>query len=438
MTDLLIQLIAALRQGDVEVVDLTQPLSERTPVLQLPPELQQLPPLRIHAGPRYGGQPDAWNWLKLPEHIGTHLDAPIHWFTGREGEDVAAIPAARLVAPAVVIDRTAAATADPDYLLGVDDVRAFEAEHGALPEGGWLLLRTGWGARAHDAEQFLGAGPDGPSTPGFDAACARFLAEETPLAGVGVETVGIDAGRAFMFEPAFPMHHHLLGAGKYGVSQLANLDRLPAIGAVLVVAPLRLVGGTGSPARVLALAPVAASERRDVHDRADCHARRIAAAAPRRARCTQALRRCPRLAGREPRPATARRGAHARRRERLGEVHDDRAAVGAGPPRCRLDRARRRARGLHAPARRAAAPDRHRHAGDDAGAGPLDRREHLPRPPAGPWARRDPLGRDESPRCAGARTACFTSIPRTRSAGSAPTSSSSSRSRALCRWTPAS
>jgi kynurenine formamidase len=237
----------ALLGGGVELIDLTQPLSERTPVIQLPPELEQIPPFRMHAGPRYGAQPDAWNWIELGEHVGTHVDAPIHWVTGRDGPDVASIPPSRLVGPAVVLDCSAAAAANPDHLVGIDDVRALEP----LPAGGWLLLRTGWGARADDAERFLNGG----ATPGVDAACARWLAERTELAGVGVETVGIDAGGAYALDPPFPMHHHLLGAGKYGLTQLANLDRLPATGALLVVAPLRLVGGTGSPARVLALAP---------------------------------------------------------------------------------------------------------------------------------------------------------------------------------------
>ena len=148
-----------------------------------------------------------------------------------------------------MIDKSAEAAADPDYLLTVADVRAFCDEHGPLPAGGWLLLRTGWDARADDQAAFLNDG----HTPGPDAECARWLAEETPLVGLGVETVGTDAGAAGGFEPPFPAHAYLLGAGKYGVTQLANLAELPPTGALVVVAPLKLVDGTGSPARVLAL-----------------------------------------------------------------------------------------------------------------------------------------------------------------------------------------
>ena len=154
-----------------------------------------------------------------------------------------------------MIDRSAEAAEDPDYVLTVDELRAFEAEHGALPEGGWLLLRTGWDARAQDEAAFLNANETGPHTPGFDVECARWIADESPLVGVGVETVGTDAGAAHSFEPPFPVHSFVLGAGKYGLTQLANLAKLPPTGAVVVVAPLKLVRGTGSPARVFALVP---------------------------------------------------------------------------------------------------------------------------------------------------------------------------------------
>jgi len=247
--------LAALASGAVRVVDLTQTLSETTPVLQLPPPFANTPPLARHEVSAFDerGPAWAWSWLELSEHVGTHFDAPIHWITGRDGEDVASVAPERLVAPAVVIDKSADAGADPDYLLGLDDVRAFEAQHGPLPEGGWLLLRTGWDARAHDQDLFLNADETGPHTPGFDVECARWLAEESPLVGVGVETVGTDAGAAHSFEPPFPVHSFLLGAGKYGLTQLANLAQLPPTGALLVVAPLKLAGGTGAPARVLAL-----------------------------------------------------------------------------------------------------------------------------------------------------------------------------------------
>ena len=252
MTQSLAEMLSA-----VDVVDLTQPLSEDTPVLQLPPPFANTPGLTRHEISRYDdrGPAWAWYWLEIGEHVGTHFDAPIHWVSGQDGEDVASVPPQRLVAPAVVIDKSEEAAADPDFCLTVDHIRAFEAEHGPLPEGGWLLLRTGWDARAHDEAAFLNANETGPHTPGFDVECARWIADESPLAGVGVETVGTDAGAAHSFDPPFPVHSFVLGAGKYGLTQLANLAQLPPTGAVVVVAPLKLVGGTGSPARVLALVP---------------------------------------------------------------------------------------------------------------------------------------------------------------------------------------
>lgn len=250
-------LIEALAGGSVEVVDLTQPLNEKTPVIQLPEPFVDTPGLKAHEISRYDdrGPAWAWRWLEIGEHVGTHLDAPIHWISGKDGLDVSRIPPQHLVAPAVVIDKSAESEKDPDYLLTVDDIRAFESEHGPLPEGGWLLFRTGWDARAHDEEAFLNASSGQPRSPGFDAECARWLAEESPLIGVGVETVGIDAGAAGGFDPPFPVHYYMLGAGKYGVTQLANLASLPTTGALFVVAPLKLTDGTGSPIRALALVP---------------------------------------------------------------------------------------------------------------------------------------------------------------------------------------
>jgi kynurenine formamidase len=240
LTDVLI----SLADGSVEVVDLTQPLSERTPVLQLPEPFANTPHLSRRRLSRYDDAGPAWAWdvLELGEHTGTHLDAPVHWITGRDGADVASIPPARLAGPVVVVDRTEAVAADPGYLLTAGELDAFEAEHGPIAPGSWLLLRTGWSARAGDEAAFLNAGAGGP-------------VDHPSLVGFAVETVGIDAGAAGGFDPPFPAHHFLLGADRYGLTQLANADALPVTGAMIVVAPLKLVDGTGSPARVLAFVP---------------------------------------------------------------------------------------------------------------------------------------------------------------------------------------
>jgi kynurenine formamidase len=142
---------------------------------------------------------------------------------------------------------------DADFLLEVEHISAWESAHGPLPEGGWLLVRTGWDTRSGSQTDYLNADDAGPHTPGLSATCARWLAEESPVIGLGVETVGTDAGAAAGFEPMFPCHTLMHGAGKYGLTQLQNLAQLPPQGALLITCPLKIVGGSGSPARVLAL-----------------------------------------------------------------------------------------------------------------------------------------------------------------------------------------
>jgi kynurenine formamidase len=244
-------LVGALSDGGIQVVDLTAPLSARTPILQLPEQFGQTLPFTLSEISRYDDRGPAWYWnnFSTGEHTGTHFDAPIHWVTGQQGADVSQVPASRLIAPAVVIDHTAEAAADPDFLLEVDHVKAWEATHGALPVGGWLLYRTGWDAYGDDAEQYANGG----RTPGISGECARWLAEEAPIQGVGVETVGTDAGAAHSFDPPFPCHSFLLGQNKYGLTQLRNLGQLPPTGAVIIAGPLPIVDGSGSPCRVLAL-----------------------------------------------------------------------------------------------------------------------------------------------------------------------------------------
>lgn len=249
------ELVAGVRDGRIEVVDLTAPLRDTTPILRLPEPFANTIPFRLEEISRYDDRGPAWYWndIHTGEHAGTHFDAPVHWVTGRDGEDVGQVLPQRLIGPAVVLDVADRVADDPDFLLEVAHIREWEAVHGALPEGGWLLYRTGWDARSGDQEAFLNADDSGSHTPGMSVECARYLAEQTALRGVGVETVGTDAGAAPGFEPPFPCHSFLLGAGKYGLTQLQNLARLPATGAVVIAAPLPIVGGSGSPARVVAL-----------------------------------------------------------------------------------------------------------------------------------------------------------------------------------------
>jgi kynurenine formamidase len=149
---LLTDLVDAVSTGGVEVIDLTAPLSSKTPVLVLPEPFGQTDRFALHEISHYDDRGPGWYWnnISTGEHTGTHLDAPIHWVTGQDRADVSQLPPAQLVAPAAVVDVSDRVTAEPDFLLGVEDIKTWENEHGGLPESGWLLLRTGWDARSHD------------------------------------------------------------------------------------------------------------------------------------------------------------------------------------------------------------------------------------------------------------------------------------------------
>lgn len=246
--------LASLTSGALEIIDLTAELSPTTPALRLPDPFPNLLDLDLENKAQFDENGPFWahNNIHIGEHVGTHIDAPIHWISGRDGKDVSEIPVERLVGPAAVLDAREHVEKDPNFLLEVEHVKAWEAQHGPLPEGGWLLYRTGWDKYDYDEKVFLGLDENGSNTPGVSSECARWLAEETAIAGIGVETVGIDAGNGFGLEPPFPVHYYFLGNDKYGVTSLKNLDKLPATGAVIVVAPLPIVKGTASPARVLA------------------------------------------------------------------------------------------------------------------------------------------------------------------------------------------
>jgi kynurenine formamidase len=247
-------LVAQIADGAVDVIDLTAPLHQATPILRLPEQFGQTAPFQLHEISRYDARGPAWYWNNITtgEHTGTHLDAPNHWITGKDLDDVAQIPPRRLIGPAAVIDKTAHASANPDYLLDVADIEEWQQANGPLPGGGWLLYRTGWSRHGDDPQAFANADDSGPHTPGITPAAAKYLAS-TDLLGVGVETVGTDAGQAGGFDPPYPCHTMVLGANKYGLTQLRNLDRLPAAGSVVIAAPLPIITGSGSPTRVLAL-----------------------------------------------------------------------------------------------------------------------------------------------------------------------------------------
>jgi kynurenine formamidase len=254
--DVLNLLAGALIDGSLKVIDLTQPLEPTTPILSLPPQFAQNPPFEIEVLSEYDERGPAWywNWFKCGEHTGTHFDAPVHWVSGKDYENntTDTIEPQKFIGPACVIDAAKEVAVDPDFLMSPEYIIEWEARHGRIPEGAWVLVRSDWSKRT-DPEAFLNIRADGPHTPGWKPECIPFLTKDRNVRGVGVETVGTDAGQAFGFDPAFPCHSLMHGANKFGLASLTNLDKLPPTGAIVIAAPLKIVRGSGSPLRVLAL-----------------------------------------------------------------------------------------------------------------------------------------------------------------------------------------
>lgn len=248
-----------LLSGQVEVVDLAAVLGPGTPLIKLPPDLAvDTPQIEIHPISAYdkNGPFWAWNWLKLGEHSGTHFDAPRHWITGRDhpnnGTDT--IPVKNFVAPVNVIDCSKEAAANNDFLLTADYIKQWEAKNGKINPGEWVVMRTDWYKRNESEKDFLNANETGPHSPGPTVDALEYIIAAGAI-GWGSETVGTDAGSAGGMNPPFPAHNLMHKANRYGLASLCNLDKLPAKGAVLIAAPLKIENGTGSPTRVLALVP---------------------------------------------------------------------------------------------------------------------------------------------------------------------------------------
>ena len=254
----ILSLAGLLGANNVRLIDLTQTLSPNFPAIVLPPEFGQCRPFRIEEVSRYDERGPAWYWnhVSFGEHSGTHFDAPIHWISGRDrpNNSVDTVPPAHFIAPACVIDCSADARTDADFLLTAAHVQAWEKRHGRIAAGSWILMRTDWSKRK-DPVAYQNLNETGQHTPGPDADCVRFLVNERDVLGFGTETLGTDDGQAAHFAPPYPCHYYMHGAGKYGLQCLCNLDLLPPIGALVVAAPLKILQGSGSPLRVFAIVP---------------------------------------------------------------------------------------------------------------------------------------------------------------------------------------
>jgi kynurenine formamidase len=232
-------------------VDLTHSFSEST--IYWPTETQGFEHEELAYGRTEGGWFYSAYRFSTAEHGGTHLDAPIHFAEGRQTSDE--LPLSSLIGPAAVVDVTG--RAHSDYLVSIEDFTAWEAEHGRLPDGAILLLRTGWGARYGDRTAYLGTDLTGPEAvselhfPGLAPAAARWLVDNRRIAAVGLDTPSLDYGQSRDFRT----HVILNTANIPGFENVANLDRLPPTGSHVVALPMKIEGGSGGPLRIVGFVP---------------------------------------------------------------------------------------------------------------------------------------------------------------------------------------
>lgn len=234
-----------------EIVDLTHAFDQQT--LYWPNAPSNFELKQLSYGPTPGGYFYSANAFCAPEHGGTHLDAPIHFAEGKKTADQ--IPLRQLIGPAAVIDVSQKAAADPDYRLTAADVRAWEAQHGAITPGTIVLLRTGWGKRYPDRKAYFGDDTPGATDklhfPSYGEDAARLLVGERHVSALGVDTASIDHGPS----RDFLVHRVAAAAEVLGFENLASLDRLPERGAWVIALPMKIARASGGPLRIVALVP---------------------------------------------------------------------------------------------------------------------------------------------------------------------------------------
>jgi kynurenine formamidase len=224
------------------VVDLTHVINAKVPSYD-PAERYQVETVATIEKDQYFARK-----ISMPEHFGTHLDAPAHFAAGRWTVDQ--IPTERLVAPLVVIDVRNKVQNDADYRMAVEDIAAWEKAHGQIPLNAVVIARTGWESRWNSAKDYRNADAQGVMHfPGFSLDAAKFLVEGRQALALGIDTLSIDYGPSKDFE----VHHYTLPHSLYQLENVANLGTVPESGAIVVAAPMKLEGGSGAPVRILAL-----------------------------------------------------------------------------------------------------------------------------------------------------------------------------------------
>lgn len=242
---------APLDLASAKVVDLTHAFDAQTLYWPTSPSGFELKQLAF--GPTPGGWFYSANSISAPEHGGTHLDAPIHF--AEHGLAADALPVRQLVGPAVVIDIAAQAAANADYRLTVADVEAWEKRNGKVAAGAIVMLRSGWSQRWPNRKSTFGDDTPGSAAnlhfPSYGAEAASLLVARRHVAVLGVDTPSIDYGQA----KDFPVHRLAAAENVPGLENVANLEQLPETGAWIVALPMKIAGGSGGPARIIALLP---------------------------------------------------------------------------------------------------------------------------------------------------------------------------------------
>lgn len=237
-------LLSGISSGKTRVIDLSYAINDK--LVPWPGDTRWFE-AKVNASVEKNGYFTRSFWML--EHYGTHLDAPIHFPPGKTTVDQ--IPAKQLFGPAVVLDVTEEAAKNADYQLPSTRVEQWEKVHARIPGGAIVLLRTGWAARWPDAQRYRNEDAQGHMHfPGFSADAVKLLIERN-VSGLGCDTLSADYGAS----EDFAVHHLALGAGLYHLENLADLSELPEAGAFLMVAPIKLEGGSGGPVRVFALMP---------------------------------------------------------------------------------------------------------------------------------------------------------------------------------------
>lgn len=225
-----------------KLVDLTHVLSPRIPLFPGAEPMRVTTLVTVRQNGYYGNRLDLW------EHSGTHMDAPAHFVEGAPTAEL--LPPERLIAPLAVIHIHEKAAKDPDAQVTVDDLLAYERRYGRLPKGAFVAMHSGWEARWQDPKAFLNQDASGTlHFPGFSPEAAAFLVQEREIVGIGVDTLSLDFGPS----KDFKTHVTVLGAGKYGLENLANLAQVPPAGALIFVGGPKHEKASGGPVRALAV-----------------------------------------------------------------------------------------------------------------------------------------------------------------------------------------